>query len=328
MYCPKCGTQLPDDAVFCMKCGTNLTAEKEKQQAPAPIVAPIEAKALNCPSCGAPITPQFGEMVITCAYCGTAITLGSGGWKGIQKQTMLPLTYPDEQKVKDKMRELMDRGILHRHLQENSKLVEMNLSLVPYWIVSASARTNIVASDVAVETGQIATTAALFALIGAGVGGRRGGIGLAGPLVAGTMLGSTMGARGGARKSFEFDNNYNFPVVALKALAKDQPRDYQFNLEARTFFDVAKVPKGVKILNGDVGEEAAKYQAKALVDQLQSDRAHGQYHMIQQLHTEIDIGESELLHAPIWFARYEVKGREITLVIDANSGAVINSIGL
>ncbi len=38
----------------------------------------------------------------------------------------------------------------------------------------------------------------------------------------------------------------------------------------------------MKVLNGDVGEEAAQYQAKTLVAQLQSDKAHEQYHMIQQ----------------------------------------------
>ncbi len=331
MYCPKCGTQLPDDAAFCLKCGTNLVGVGGKQAAQAPpVIAPIEAKSLNCPSCGAPINPQFGEMVITCSYCGTTISLSANGWKGIAKQTMLPVNFLDKEKINAMIHDLMDQGLLHRHLQENSTLEEMNLSLVPYWIVTASARTNIVASDVAMETGQIATTAALFALMGAGMGGRRGGfgIGMAGPLMAGTMLGGTMAGRGGSRKSFEFNNNYNFPVVALKALAEHQPKDYQFDLQARTFFDVTKVPKDIKILNGDVGEEAAKQQAKALVDQLQSDRAHAQYHLIQQINTEVDVGESELLHAPIWFARYDFRGQKIALVIDANSGAVINSIGL
>ncbi len=330
MYCPKCGTQLPDDAAFCLKCGTNLAGIVGKQATQAPVLAPTEAKSLNCPSCGAPINPQFGEMVITCSYCGTTISLSANGWKGIAKQTMLPVNFLDKEKINAKIHDLMDQGLLHRHLQENSTLEEMNLSLVPYWIVSASARTNIVASDVAMETGQIATTAALFALIGAGMGGRRGGfgIGMAGPLMAGTMLGGTMAGRGGSRKNFEFNNNYNFPVVALKALAEHQPKDYQFDLQARTFFDVTKVPKEIKILNGDVGEEAAKQQAKALVDQLQSDRAHAQYHLIQQINTEVDVGESELLHAPIWFARYDFRGQKIALVIDANSGAVINSIGL
>jgi len=50
--------------------------------------------------------------------------------------------------------------------------------------------------------------------------------------------------------------------------------------------------------------------------------------MIQQMHTEMDVAEAELLHAPIWFARYDHKGNKIALVIDANEGSIINSIGL
>ena len=112
------------------------------------------------------------------------------------------------------------------------------------------------------------------------------------------------------------------------ALTEYQPRNYQFSFENRILFDVSKVPKGIKILNGDVGEEAAKYQAKMLVDQLQSEKAHAQYHMIQQLHMEVDVADTELLYAPIWFAQYDHNGKKIILVIDSNSGSVINSIGL
>ena len=129
-------------------------------------------------------------------------------------------------------------------------------------------------------------------------------------------------------KSEQMDANYNFPVVALKALTEYQPRDYQFNLEGRTDFDITKIPKNVKVLNGDIGEDAAKGQAKTLVDQLQSEKAHAKYHMIQRLTTESDVGDVELLHVPIWFARYDHKGHKIVLVLDANSGNVINSIGL
>jgi hypothetical protein len=329
LYCPKCGTQLPDSAAFCMKCGTNIASvAQDKPASPErQVLAPSEAKALNCPSCGAPLTPQFGEMVITCEYCGTGISLSNDGWRSVQKQSMLPVKFSERAQIEAEMHNLMDRGLLHRHLQENSKLEELNLSLVPYWIVAVSARTSILASDVAMDVGKVATTAALFGLMGAGMGGR--GRGFGGPMLTGMLLGTAM--TGGGRsstKSYDFADNYNFPIVALKALSAHQPKEYQFNLAERTIFDVSKVPKDVKIMNGDVGEEAAKFQAKSLVTQLQSEKAHAKYHMIQQLQSEVDASETELLHAPIWFARYDWNGKKVALVIDANSGGVINSIGL
>jgi hypothetical protein len=117
-------------------------------------------------------------------------------------------------------------------------------------------------------------------------------------------------------------------VVALKAFMAYQPRDYQFDLEGRTLFDMTQLPKNIKILNGDISQDVAKSQAKTLVDQLQSEKAHAKYHMVQQITTQSDIGDVELLHAPIWFAKYDHKGKKIVLVIDANSGRVISSLGL
>jgi hypothetical protein len=286
--------------------------------------------SLKCPNCGAAITPKFGEMVITCAYCGSGVTLGSDGWRSIEKQTMLPLRIPDQQSVMQRIHAIVDKGFMHRHLQETSTLEEVSLSIVPYWVIPASARTSIVATDVAMEVGSLATTAALIGVMGAAMNDKRGGGGFAGPLLTGAILGSTMGGgnRGGQVKTYEMDANYNFPVIAIKALSEYQPRDYQFRLEERTLFDVSKIPKGVKVLNGDIGEDVASYQAKTLVDQLQSDKAHAKYHMIQKMQTDIDVGEGELLHAPIWFARYDHKGGKLILIIDGNSGEPVNTMGI
>ena len=287
---------------------------------------------MKCPSCGAPISPKFGEMFVTCEYCGSSVSLGNEGWKSINKHTMLPLKVSSQDDVLKEIRGLMDKGFLHRHLQETSTLQEVTLAMVPYWLIPVSARTSLVAVDMAAEAGQIATTAALAGIMGGAIGGGRNrGFG-GGGLVTGVVLGTMMGGGGfsggqGNSRAYQMNNDYNFPIVGLKALTDYQPKDYLFNLAERVLFDETKV-KGMKVLNGDVGEEVAKTQAKTLVDQLQSDKAHKAHHMVQQISTELDVGEAELLHAPVWFARYDHKNGRIVLVIDANVGGVINSIGL
>ena len=368
MNCPSCGTQLPDDAQFCYKCGNQINSGSGRGQQgggtvstqapgtaptrPEEIVAPTGATSIKCPNCGAPIAPKFGEMVITCENCGSGVTLGTQGWTNIQKQTMLDLKVAAPDQVNAIITPLMDKGLLHRHLHEESTQEEMNLTYIPYWIVSVSARTTIVATNEMAQLGQTATTAALMGVIlggmggGFGGGGRGGGFGgrrralerrlepvtramFSGIFLRGHFMAFGMGyGGGGMRKTEQMDENYNFPVVALKALAEYQPHNYVFNLEGRQLFDITKLPKNAKALNGDISEEAAKSQAKTLVDQLQSEKAHAKYHMIQQIRTESDIGDVELLHVPIWFARYDHKGKKIVLVIDANSGGVINSMGL
>lgn len=274
-------------------------------------------------------------MIITCEYCGASIALGSSGWSNIEKQTMLPLKIRTADDATPLVRSMMDRGLLSRHLQESSTLEEMNLSIVPYWLVGVSARTSIVATDMVMEGAQVATTAALLGVMAGGLGGgnRRGGFGGGGaPLLEGALLGSMMsrgmGGGSGPRKAIEMNQNYNYPIVALKGLTDYQPRDYEFAITDRTLFDISKYPKGVKILNGDISEDSAKYQAKTLVDQLQSQKAHAQHHMIQQISSEEDVSDTELLHVPIWFIRYDHKGNKIVLILDGYSGNVINSMGL
>src|SRR5207247_9602745 len=95
-----------------------------------------------------------------------------------------------------------------------------------------------------------------------------------------------------------------------------EPRDSEFAIHGRSLFDISKYAKGIKVLNGDISEAAAKYQAKTLVDQLQSQKSHAQYHMIQQITSQEDVSDTELLHVPIWFVRYDHSGNKIVLVVD------------
>ena len=127
IYCIKCGAQLPDDAKFCLKCGASLAPQSTQSigqtistqaqgtQNNNSVIAPSGVASLKCPNCGAPIAPKFGEMVITCAYCGSGVTLGSGGWRSIQRQTMLPLKLQLKDDVVAKLHSLMDHGLPHLH---------------------------------------------------------------------------------------------------------------------------------------------------------------------------------------------------------------------
>lgn len=55
MFCPRCGTQLPDDAQFCGSCGTRLAtpAAPAAKATPVAVSVPIPASAATTPSGGA-----------------------------------------------------------------------------------------------------------------------------------------------------------------------------------------------------------------------------------------------------------------------------------
>lgn len=342
-YCSRCGSQIPDDASFCHRCGTAVSSSAAAQPTAAPassgssprreVLAPSGAVSLKCPSCGAPLSPRFGEMLITCEYCGSGVTLGSEGWTNIQKHTMLPLKVTDKEVVGSTIHALMNEGLLRWHVWERSTLEDMSLSYVPYWIVSVSARTRIVAVDTASQVATVAATAAILGAAAAGAGdhGRRSGGSALDAAILGGVVAGNIGRTGGAAsiKAYQLNENHNYPVVALRAFAELQPHDFEFALQERQLFEPSKLPGGVKVLNGDVGEDDAKQQARTLVDQLQSQKAHDKYHMIQQINTEIDVGEAELLHVPVWVGRYLFKRRKkIVVIVDGNSGFPIHTIGL
>lgn len=295
----KCGAMMPDDAGFCSKCGSPMKPVSSIAAAERPAPSPAasgQVTQLKCPGCGAPISPKFGEAVISCGYCGGSVTLGREGWSAVQKHTMLQARLTEREQVLQKVRDVMDRGMFHKHIQEKSRLEEATLGVVPYWLIPASASTTV--TFMWGETG----------------GAQYGDIG--GQVV---------------NKTAEVDDNYDFPVVAVKALkAEYQPKGYQFALADRQLFDFSKLPKGLKVINGDVGEEQAKFEAKTLVKELQYTKAHDlhKHHTIERIATEVDVTDGELLHAPIWYVRYDHDGKKIVLVVDANSGGVMSTSGL
>jgi hypothetical protein len=276
-------------------------------------------------------------MIISCEYCGSGVTLGLDGWRGIQKTSMLPLKFADKDQMLKMIGAWVNKGLFNHNRQEKSTLEEFTLSFVPYWIVTASAKTSITRSEPVIT----APPVIIFGpMSGPGpYGGPRGGMGPRGPhrrsldfitpMLAGAVMSRMMrGPPGAARKATEMNGNYYFPVIAVKSWSQYQPRNHQFSLDSREHFDVAKIPKGISVLSGDVSDEAAKGQAKTLVSQLQADKTHAEYGDIEELKTDVEVAELELLYVPIWFVRYDHKGNKIILVVDASSGQLINSVGL
>ena len=327
VFCTKCGTSLPDDAKFCAKCGSPIvaggsgpapaTGAAPAAASSAPTIAAAGVQEMKCPSCGAPIKPVFGEMVITCDYCGGSVSLGGAGWKEIQKHTMLPLTVKDQGAALAAVRSMMDgAGFLHRHDFEESKVAEAKLTYVPFWVLPVAASTTYQYQAAAAAVGATLGTMAAGELLGGALGGRRGGPTII-PVMAGPVINPT--------RSETISGQYEYPVVAVKSMSAYQPKDYQFQLTGRTLFDKKAIPDGTAVLNGDLGEDAAHGAAKAYVEQLQSEAAHKKHSMVSKLETKVDLADGELLHVPIWYFQLDHKGKKSTILVDASAGRVIHT---
>ena len=320
----KCGTSLPDGAQFCFKCGNAIAGGGGAAAAPAAAPSSSGSKSLGgagvqelkCPACGAPIHPTFGEMVITCDYCGGSVTLGGDGWKEISKHTMLPLKVTDRNGALKAVQDFINQGFFHRAAFEESKITEERLTYVPFWVMPASASTTYQYQAVATAVGTTVGTIAAGTLLGSALGGRRGGFSVV-PVFGGPVVNPT--------RSETISGQYEYPVIAVKSMSAYQPKDYQFGLTDRTFFDKKNIPTGTAILNGDLGEDAARHAAQAYVQQLQSEAAHKKHSMVSQLNTKVDISEGELLHVPIWYFQLDRRNEKTTVLIDASAGRVIRT---
>jgi Double zinc ribbon len=329
MFCVKCGTQLPDGSQFCYKCGAPTgggSAAAAPAASPPPAstastIAPAGVQELKCPACGAPIKPTFGEMVITCDYCGGSITLGGAGWKEISKHTMLPLKVTDRAAALKAVQLYVDQGFFHRNDFQESKVGEERLSFVPFWVMPASASTTYqyqaMGTAIGATAGTVVASAVLGSVLSGAIGGRRGGVAVI-PIMGGPVVNPT--------RSETISGQYEYPVIAVKAMTAYQPRDYEFALADRTFFDKKGIPDGTPILNGDLGEDAARHSAQAFVQQLQSEAAHKKHSMVSALRTQVDISDGELLHVPIWYFRLDHKGQSTAVLIDGHAGRVIRTV--
>jgi hypothetical protein len=326
MNCTQCGAALPPNARFCYACGApayNPGAPGAPPPPPPPgapaaaptaTIAPAGAQAIKCPNCGAPVHPVFGDMVISCDYCGSSITLGGEGWKQIQKHTMLAPKLTDRNVALKAIHDYMDAGFFHRKAFEEAKIVEETFSFVPFWVVPVAATTTYTYQDVAVSVGSTVATMAAGEVLGNMLGGNRGGTTII-PIMGGPVVNPT--------RSTTISGNFEFPVVAVKGMTAYQPKNYTFNLPERTLFDRKSIPEGTQVLNGDLGEDAATHAAQAYVTQLQSEMAHKQHHMVSALKTETQLSEAELLHVPIFYFLLEHKGTRIPMLVDAHAARVM-----
>src|SRR5271170_637942 len=198
VFCPKCGSQLPDGAAFCYKCGGAIPGggggAAPSAAAPAtpsaPPIAPAGAQVLKCPACGGPIKPVFGEMVISCDYCGSSVTLGGAGWKEISKHSMLALKVTDQAQALSTVRAAVDAGFLHHHEFEESKVADAKLSFVPFWVIPSSASTTYQYQAVATAVGATVGTIAAGALLGSVLSRGTGGGGAVIPIFGGPVVNS------------------------------------------------------------------------------------------------------------------------------------------
>jgi len=95
---------------------------------------------ISCSHCGAPISFEPGEIIATCKYCGYTVVIQTG--KAFTFEHSMLLNKYDPTQIEEPIKNWMRAGFLKpRDLAKKSKIIEKNLTYVPFWIVSAEVET-------------------------------------------------------------------------------------------------------------------------------------------------------------------------------------------
>ena len=96
---------------------------------------------IRCSNCGGPLSFNPGEIIATCRYCGFTQVIDTGEAFTIEHSMILNKFNPDQ--VEGQLHVWMRSGFLKPgDLARSSKLLEKNLTYLPFWMISVAATTS------------------------------------------------------------------------------------------------------------------------------------------------------------------------------------------
>ena len=123
-------------------------------------------------------------------------------------------------------------------------------------------------------------------------------------------------------KEGTIEKDYDWLVLARKAV-EFPTRDYEVPLEGKIAYDFRRIEGFAKVFNSEIDKTEAQELAKAEIENNHRFLAQQDVDKIIEMKSEIKLEETVYLHAPIWFIKYDYKGKTYQLILDGATGSVI-----
>jgi DNA-directed RNA polymerase subunit RPC12/RpoP len=123
-------------------------------------------------------------------------------------------------------------------------------------------------------------------------------------------------------KEGKIQKEYNWLILARKA-AEFPTREYEVPLEGKIPYDFRKIEGFAHVLNSEIDRAEAEEQARQEIDENHRYLVQQEIDRIVDFKTEVEVKETVYLHAPIWFVKYEYKGKDYRLFIDGATGTAV-----
>ncbi|MEM2104016.1 MAG: hypothetical protein QW717_03900 [Candidatus Bathyarchaeia archaeon] len=123
-------------------------------------------------------------------------------------------------------------------------------------------------------------------------------------------------------KEGKIAKKYEWLILAIKT-SEFPTKEYDVPLKGKVPYDFRKIEGFAKVLNSEIDREEALEIAKQEIAEHHRYLAQQDVDRIIEMKNEVKVKQAVYLHAPIWFIKYEYKGKIYTLWLDGAAGEVI-----
>ncbi len=123
-------------------------------------------------------------------------------------------------------------------------------------------------------------------------------------------------------KEGTISKEYDWIVLAREA-SEFPTHEYDVPLEGKIPFDFRKIEGFAKLLNSEIDRDAALEMAKQQIEDHHRFLLQQDVDKIVEIKTEVIQKQIVYLHAPIWFIKYEYKGKVYQLIIEGTAGTAL-----
>ena len=123
-------------------------------------------------------------------------------------------------------------------------------------------------------------------------------------------------------KNGDFTREYHWKILGRRA-STFPTKEYEIPLSGKVEFDLAHISKNAKYLNSEMDEKEAHSLLQQEIEGHHKFLLSSEMDVIQSLDTTLDIRNTEFVHAPVWFTKYDYKGKIYELLFDGASGNTI-----
>lgn len=281
-----------------------------------PTPEPPKALVNSCSRCGAPINPNQEDLIVTCRYCGFTLSLATQD--EIKKHSMLENHLFTQQAV-EAAQKFMDKGLLRVGVSKDAQIIMAKLRFVPFWVFPVNANTSFSGVTGAGVMGELHQAQRALTDKRASKLSRFGLLLKAG---VSAYAETQQKDRRPMTVSQAFSSYYVWPVLARNALISEI-NFYDVPAARKIPFDVGKIASDAEFLNTELKEEEAKAKIRAEVEARERLIASGKVDTLQTCSTTVAVGEGELVHTPIWFVHYTLKGDNYAIAVDGCEGKAL-----